>query len=215
DWTDGAAVIGGGNLPGPLASQVVLSNNLVRVVGKSISNLSLTISSSNGLFSGTFIHPVTRKSVTVKGALLQDPASVYSIPSSGWFLGTNQGGGILLGPGLTTNDFSISGFSSAFYSGDELSNGPWLSVAIQGFPESLVANQPLQGTFLLLGGDGALLAVDGPARVILLDSRGQPVAFSYSMTPNLIYFSHGVANASLTINTKGDLTGCFLAVVAD
>ena len=100
-WTNGAAVIGGGNLSAPLSSQVILSNNLVRVVGKSISNLSLTITLANGLFSGTFIHPVTRKSVTVKGALLQDPASVYPIPSGGWFLGTNQGGSLQMGPILT------------------------------------------------------------------------------------------------------------------
>jgi hypothetical protein len=97
-WTHGSVVLAGGNLPVPLTNLVVWSNNQLRALSGSISNLSLALTPANGLFSGTFIHPATRKPVTVKGALLQDSAGVYPITSGGWFLGTKQAGSLRLGP---------------------------------------------------------------------------------------------------------------------
>ncbi|MBI5384089.1 MAG: SBBP repeat-containing protein [Verrucomicrobia bacterium] len=98
NWVNGLVTIGGGNLPALLTSQVVLTNNQFRVIGGSISNLSLTLSAANGQFNGSFRHPATRASTPVRGALVQDPLSVYPFGSAGWFLGTNQSGFLLLTP---------------------------------------------------------------------------------------------------------------------
>lgn len=94
-WTNGLAIIGGGNLESA-TNQIQISNNVVRVLGGSISNLTLTLSTANGTFSGSFRHPVSRQTANVRGSLVQDPAQ--SLPSGGWFLGTNQSGFIRLVP---------------------------------------------------------------------------------------------------------------------
>lgn len=95
-WTNGTATATGGNLPAELASQITQLKNKIVSVSGTISNLSLTITPANGTFSGTFTHPATRKSVTVKGAVLQTPVEGSTQTSGGWFLGTNQSGRIVL-----------------------------------------------------------------------------------------------------------------------
>jgi hypothetical protein len=96
-WTNGTVVMTGGDLPQPadpaqdLQSQVVLSNNLVQVTGGSISNLNLRITVANGLFTGSFVNPVTQRVTSFRGALVADPDS----SSGGWWLGSQgQGGNI-------------------------------------------------------------------------------------------------------------------------
>ena len=98
-WTNGIVVMTGGDLPQPadpaqdLQSQVVLSNNLVQVTGGSISNLNLRITVADGLFTGSFVNPVTQRVTSFHGALVADPDS----DSGGWWLGSQgQGGNIRL-----------------------------------------------------------------------------------------------------------------------
>jgi hypothetical protein len=94
-WTNAEAVIHllNGQAPQALTNQVMLTNNTLRVLGGSISNLTLSVTVSNGLFTGTFKHPADGKVASFKGALLQDPAPFFY--SGGWFLGTNGQGGII------------------------------------------------------------------------------------------------------------------------
>jgi hypothetical protein len=96
DWTNGVVRIGGGNLPQPLVSQVLLTNNKLKVLGGTISNLVLGLSRSSGVITGSFVHPVTRVKTSFSGALIQDPSGFVQIPSAGWFLGTNQSGFVIL-----------------------------------------------------------------------------------------------------------------------
>ncbi len=93
-WTNGYAVISDGNLPDLYTNTIELAGSRVRVLGGSISNLTLTLSPANGQFSGSFLHPVTRRATPVKGAMAQGALD----EGLGWFLGTNQGGVIRLLP---------------------------------------------------------------------------------------------------------------------
>ncbi len=91
DWTYGTVEFSQGNLPLPLASCVTVTNNLVRPWTGTISNLNLTITANNGLFSGTFLHPATRLTASFRGVILQ---ATEGASGFGWFLGTNQFGAL-------------------------------------------------------------------------------------------------------------------------
>ncbi|MCX6902630.1 MAG: hypothetical protein NTW03_03970, partial [Verrucomicrobia bacterium] len=78
-----------GNLTNQLTAYLAVTNNLVRVMSGTISNLTLTISPTDGQFHGTFKHPVTGKTTSFQGVLMQWPDGTFG---SGWFLGTNQSG---------------------------------------------------------------------------------------------------------------------------
>jgi hypothetical protein len=90
-WSNAAVMITGGNLPMPAdltnspTSQIVLSNGLVRVVGGTIGGLTMSITASNGLFSGTFVNPVTRQRTSFQGVLLQEAGT--PVDGGGWWLG--------------------------------------------------------------------------------------------------------------------------------
>jgi hypothetical protein len=97
-WTNATIAITGGNLPKPaVQSQILVSNNLVRVISGTISNLTVSITAANGLFTGSFVNPVTGRVTSFRGALVADPETV--IDSGGWWLGPQgQGGNIRLEP---------------------------------------------------------------------------------------------------------------------
>jgi hypothetical protein len=101
-WTQGRLLIGGGDLPTSLEAEVLVTNSLLKTLSGSVSNLSLTITKSNGRFGGTFMHPVTRKTTPFKGVLLQGLHWVQSAEQvtvgGGSFLGSNQGGWLWLEP---------------------------------------------------------------------------------------------------------------------
>jgi hypothetical protein len=92
-WTNAEVVLIGGKA-GSLTNAVVLSNNVVRVTGGSISNLSLTITPATGGFSGSFRHPVTRQVTPFRGVLDQT-LPVTDAVNGGWFLGPDGSGGII------------------------------------------------------------------------------------------------------------------------
>ncbi len=93
NWTNGLVCIGAGNLAPPLTNRVQLNSNTVRALDGNGNRLSLTLALTNGLFTGSFQHPVTLKTNTFKGAILQGPGW-----GGGWFRGTNQTGYISLDP---------------------------------------------------------------------------------------------------------------------
>jgi hypothetical protein len=101
-WTNGHLFLGGGNLAVPLEADVVVTNKQIKSVSGTVSNLSLTITDSTGLFSGSFMHPTTLKKVTINGGVVQglpwvSPTIQVGV-GGGWFLGTNQGGHVWLEP---------------------------------------------------------------------------------------------------------------------
>jgi hypothetical protein len=84
----------GGNLASSLDGNVTISsNNAVAVAGLNTNKLSITINAGAGTFGGSFVSPVTGEKTTLQGVLL--PANDAGF---GYFLGTNQGGGILIQP---------------------------------------------------------------------------------------------------------------------
>lgn len=102
NWTNGYFVINSGNLPGLmlLTNRIEVVNNQVRNLGGDLTNFSMTISPSNGSFSGAFNDPVTGVHTSYKGLILQGSSEFFRAETGGWFLGTNTGGTIRLRPAV-------------------------------------------------------------------------------------------------------------------
>ena len=84
----------GGNLGSGFSENITINtNNVVVVPGLNPNKLSLTNNAGAGTFAGSFVSPVTGSNTALKGVLL--PATNAGF---GYFLGTNQGGGILIQP---------------------------------------------------------------------------------------------------------------------
>ena len=56
-----------------------------------MNKLSLSFTVTSGVLKGGFMHPVTHKTNTIKGVVLQEENT-----ARGFFLSTNQSGGLLL-----------------------------------------------------------------------------------------------------------------------
>jgi hypothetical protein len=90
--TNGIVYFEGGNLTGPFTNVVALvATN--RVLNGSSNALTVSLTVSNGTFTGKVTVPGTTRTNTFKGAVLQDADSGY-----GFFLGTNQSGRVFFGP---------------------------------------------------------------------------------------------------------------------
>jgi hypothetical protein len=105
-FTNGLAVIGAAYVPpvsgsyqlslggAGLASNLTCSVQLgdkAKVTTQSADKLSLNVAASTGLFSGTVVDPGTGKKIGFQGTLLEGGTGL------GYFLGTSQGGRVLLG----------------------------------------------------------------------------------------------------------------------
>lgn len=78
-----------GNLSEPLVNAFALAtNNVLTITGTN--RLSISLNITNGVFSGSFVHPVTHATTPIKGAISQ----WYGF-GAGYFLGTNQSGSIV------------------------------------------------------------------------------------------------------------------------
>ena len=89
--TNGIVIFDGGNLTAPFTNVVTLTSTN-RVINGSPNSLSLSLTRSNGLFSGSVKVPGTTRTNTFKGVLIQGLDSGY-----GYFLGTNQSGSVFFG----------------------------------------------------------------------------------------------------------------------
>jgi hypothetical protein len=92
NWTNGTISLSGGDLTNILTSAIRLgTNNILTVTSLNTNNIGLTLSVPNGIFSGSFLHPITKRTTAVRGAVLQNENG-----GGGYFLGTNRAGTILL-----------------------------------------------------------------------------------------------------------------------
>jgi hypothetical protein len=92
-FSNSVAILESGNLAGPTTNDVFLSMlNKITVTSTNTNKLALSITTSSGLLSGSFINPQTLKKSAIKGAVLQKQDL-----GGGFFLGTNQSGRLFLG----------------------------------------------------------------------------------------------------------------------
>jgi hypothetical protein len=82
----------GGNLDQPISDPVALDSNN-RVTNLGTDKLSLSFSTSSGLFSGRVVDPNTSKSISFHGVVLQKQNI-----ASGYFTGIDQSGQVVLSP---------------------------------------------------------------------------------------------------------------------
>jgi len=91
-FSNGVVIFSGGNLSGPFTNDVFHAAD-DRITNEGTNELSLTISRSSGLLSGSVVVPDTGRKVSLKGALFQNGDFGF-----GYFLHTNASGGVLLAP---------------------------------------------------------------------------------------------------------------------
>ena len=89
--TNGIVFFDGGNLSGPFTNQVTLTS-ANQIISTNVNKLSMSITLSNGIFSGSVKVPGVARTNNFKGALLQDVNAGH-----GYFLGTNQSGTVFFG----------------------------------------------------------------------------------------------------------------------
>ncbi|MFO1476769.1 MAG: immunoglobulin domain-containing protein [Verrucomicrobiota bacterium] len=90
NFTTGQVQFSGGNLPAGFSNPVQLLNNRLSGSGATVSG---TLTPATGLFRGKATDPGTGASVSFSGVVLQKAGS-----GSGYFLGSNKSGRVVLGP---------------------------------------------------------------------------------------------------------------------
>lgn len=91
NFTDGQVTLSDGGLAAEIVNHISLSANN-RVTNLSSNRLSLLVTSFTGMFSGRVVDPVSRRSLTIGGVVLEG-----TDVGRGYFLGTAQSGPVLLG----------------------------------------------------------------------------------------------------------------------
>ena len=92
--TNAWVVLEGGNLPAASTNQITWSSsNTLTVSAPNPYGIRLFVSPTSGNVSGSFVHPVTGRSTSLRGVLLQE-----SDEAGGYFLGPNQSGQMLILP---------------------------------------------------------------------------------------------------------------------
>jgi hypothetical protein len=89
--TDATLTLSGGNLDEVLTLTATQSANNVFTIADSTTGLNLTISTTTGLVTGTFIHPTTGNATPITAVLLQNSKTI-----TGYFQGTSTSGAIIL-----------------------------------------------------------------------------------------------------------------------
>ena len=91
-FTLGSVTLTGGNLASDITSGITVSDlNKVTEVGTN--RFKITLDVKNGFFKGTVPNPQTGRAISLNGAILQK-----QFRGSGYFLGTNQSGAVVIGP---------------------------------------------------------------------------------------------------------------------
>ncbi len=89
DFAAGELWLANGDLPQSLTNQFTLENSS-KVTDTN--KMTLTFTTSSGLFTGSVVNPANKKTIPIHGAVLQKQNI-----GAGYFLGTNQSGGVFLG----------------------------------------------------------------------------------------------------------------------
>jgi hypothetical protein len=91
-FSDGQVILSDGSLTGSLVNDITLSpNNKISNLGSNALNLSIIPSS--GLFNGKVLNPEDGKTISFRGAVLQDENAGF-----GYFLRGSQSGGVRISP---------------------------------------------------------------------------------------------------------------------
>lgn len=90
-WTNGVVLIDGGNLSATITNRVQITGANAQLQDGNPARIVLKLKPATGLFTGSFIHPATQKSVTVKGAWLQG-TEASPAQGGGWFTGGTESG---------------------------------------------------------------------------------------------------------------------------
>ena len=93
NWTNGVVVLAGGNLNSPLTDQVTLEPDNTLTVANNDAQLKITIALPTGFVNGSFIHPVTGRTVRLQGIVQRESGVI-----GGFFLGATQTGSLFIGP---------------------------------------------------------------------------------------------------------------------
>jgi hypothetical protein len=88
----GEVWLSNGNVNPAFTNQVALSA-ASKVTNLSSNKLTLTITTTSGLFKGSVVNPANGKTITINGVVLQNQNY-----GGGFFLGTNQTGRVFFGP---------------------------------------------------------------------------------------------------------------------
>lgn len=113
-WQSGVVELGGGNLDSNLVNTVIVNSNNVVTVNNNSNRVSLHLS-SNGLLTGSFIHPNNRQLRPLQGVVL-----MKTNWAAGYFLGLDQSGYLTLMEDLTqganfgTTPDSLEGLTLTF-----------------------------------------------------------------------------------------------------
>jgi len=94
--TNGLVTLSGGNLTTNITDNVSVSNAVVKILGTPNQLTALTFTPSSGAVSGTFTNTGTHTVTALKGLYLNLPGTNNII--GGWFLGTREGGSLLVQP---------------------------------------------------------------------------------------------------------------------
>jgi hypothetical protein len=81
----------GGGLVASISNNITISANNAVSFSANTNHLSITLNAAKGSFTGSFIHPITRKQTTLNGILIPEIEAGY-----GYFLGAGEGGGVLI-----------------------------------------------------------------------------------------------------------------------
>jgi hypothetical protein len=91
--TNGTASFSGGNLASPLTKKLILTLPSNHFASDATNQLTLSLTTGTGFFSGTVADPAARTNIAFKGVLLQDQSAGY-----GYFPGSNKTGSVILSP---------------------------------------------------------------------------------------------------------------------
>jgi murein DD-endopeptidase MepM/ murein hydrolase activator NlpD len=81
-----------------------------------------------------------------------------------------------------------------------------------GLPQPMPTNQSVAITAYAEMGEGTVQIVQGTLTLYLVDSNGYEVAFPYTLTPNVLAVTNGVAQGNIILQTAGDLMGTTIGV---
>ncbi len=92
-WTYGEINLFNGGITTSVApSYIVISNNTIKVWQTTVSQ-TLAVDANSGAFSGSFMHPVTKKATPCKGVLIPGASGMEGY---GWFMGPSGTGSIAI-----------------------------------------------------------------------------------------------------------------------